>query len=510
MNDVCMAAFPASPVLASFRSRMTGHRVAMNLLLARILFAFAAAAVTASICVADTNKLNVLFLMSDDLRTELSCYGSKLAKTPNIDKLAASGVRFDRAYCQFPLCNPSRVSMLTGRQPMRTGVFGNRTDFREAHPDFVTLPELFKQNGWAALRAGKIFHGGIDDLKSWTEGGDPRRISGEAGLQRLDEDDVMFVQNRPGQDSAGRTRAQNSDRWIVLEGNGESHGDYRVADRTIDFLRRFKDQPFFMACGFVKPHSPPTAPQKFYDLYDPEKIPLPPDFAPRPTVPEGFPRAAIRPRNSDLFIGRDASPEEARQMIRAYAASTSWMDWNVGRVLAELDKLGLREKTIVVFWGDHGYQLGEKGKWSKAGSLFEQCARLPLIIAPPAAKGNGKVTKGIVESTDIYRTLAELCELKVPEGVQGRSLVPLLENPDAKWDHPAFTIWSEDGRTLHGVAVRTEKYRYAEFTGGGGGAMLFDQAADPDELKNLAADPRLASVRAELSKLIKNYISENQ
>jgi arylsulfatase A-like enzyme len=223
-------------------------------------------------------------------------------------------------------------------------------------------------------------------------------------------------------------------------------------------------------------------------------------------VPDGFPKAAIRPRNADLFIGRDASEQEAREMIRAYLASTAWMDWNVGRVLAELDRLGLRERTVVVFWGDHGYQLGERGKWSKAGSLFEQGTRTPFVVDAPRAKGNGRSTGRVVENLDIYRTLAELCGLRVPDGIEGRSLVPLLDDPARPWDHPAFTVWSEDGATFHGVAVRTERWRYAEFGPDGvNGAMLFDTRADPLELKNLAGDPKLAEARGELSRLVRAY-----
>ncbi len=459
---------------------------------------------------AETNRLNVLFIISDDLRAELGSYGSKLVKTPNLDKLASSGVRFDRAYCQFPLCNPSRASMLTGRQPSTTGVIGNRIDFRDQHPDFVTLPELFKQNGWLSVRAGKIFHGGLDDHPSWSENPEPRVNFNEPGARLVDEAEVKAIALASGTNSLAERRAQHSDRWVVLDGDGESHGDYKTATRTIELLRRFKEskEPFFIGCGFVKPHSPPAAPQKFYDLYDVEKIELPPDFAPRPTVPEGFPRAAIRPRNADLFMGRDASPEEAKQMIRAYAASTSWMDWNVGRVLDELDRLGLRTNTLIVFWGDHGYQLGEKGKWSKAGSLFEQGTRLPLIFALPNDT-KPKVVRAIVQSVDIYPTVAELCGLQA-KGVDGRSFASLLRNPEAEWNHPAFSVWSENGRTLHGVAVRTDKYRYAEFFEAGGGAMLFDEAADPHEMKNLADDPKLEAVRAEHSKLIKEYLSRYQ
>lgn len=489
--------------------------------------------------------LNVLFIISDDLRTECSCYGG-LAKTPNIDALAAAGIRFDRAYCQFPLCNVSRSSLLTGRSPLTTGILGNRGFFGDAHPDFISLPKWFMQHGYASLRTGKIFHGGIDDFEAWTEGGEPRGVGANddqekepVRLPSADPDegrplegsrsdakkadsaksDQPAAEKSPAdgktegkkaapRTSPGITRAQQSDRFIVLKGDGENHGDYKCADRAIEFLRRYKDsdKPFFLGCGFVKPHSPPTAPQKFYDLYDLDKIPLPPNFEPRPTVPEGFPKASIRPRNADLFIGRDASPEEAKQMIRAYLASTSFADFNVGRVIAELDKLGLRDNTIIIFWGDHGYQLGERGKWSKAGSLFEQGDRVPFIVCAPGAKGNGQPCERVVECIDLYPTLCQLCGLSLPAGLEGRSFVPLLENPKAEWNHPAYTVWSEDGKTIQGVAVRTEKWRYAEFgENGKNGAMLFDEAADPQELKNLADDPKYASVVAELSPLAKQY-----
>jgi arylsulfatase A-like enzyme len=461
-------------------------------------------------------KLNVLLIISDDLRPELGCYGSPLGKTPHIDALAASGVRFDRAYCQFPLCNPSRVSMLNSRQPVTTGIIDNRKNFRDTHPEFVSLPQHFKAHGYATLRTGKIFHGGIDDPLAWTEGGDRpgQRPAADDQAERSERGGAraLAVQNPPapakgkGQ-GKGRplTRAESSDRWLVLEGNGENHGDYNTADRAIAFLNKYKDQTFFLACGFAKPHSPPTAPRKYYDLYDPAAIPLPPDFAPRPTVPPGFPRGAIRPRNADLFIGRDATPQAAREMIRAYLASVAWMDRNTGRVLAELDRLGLRDKTVIVFWGDHGYQLGEKGKWSKAGSVWEKGTRVPLIIAAPGARGNGRASSRVVQSIDMYPTLTDLCALPRPVGLEGASLAPLLADPAAPWDRPAYSAWSEDGRHFTAVAVRTEAWRYAEFDGGKGGAMLLDPKADPDELKNLADDPQYQSVRAELSTLVKKY-----
>jgi len=458
-------------------------------------------------------KLNVLFLMSDDMRVELGCYGSMFAaKTPNLDALARAGVRFDRNYCQFPLCNPSRASLLTGRPATKTGVLGNRTDFRVAHPDWISLPQLFKENGYVSYRAGKIYHGGYDDPKAWTETGDSGGPTDDGGGAPVGKTMVIPRKQIPMPDGvlpplpADNSRAAYSDRIVILDGNGEGHGDYHTADRTIEHLRKYKDQPFFVACGFVKPHSPPTAPQRFFDLYDVNKIKLTPDFAAWPTVPPGFPSAAIRKRNADLFIGRGASEAEAREVIRAYIASISWVDWNVGRVLAELDRLGLRDNTIIVFTVDHGYQLGEKGKWSKAGSPFEMGTRVPMLMVVPGAKGNGQSCLRIVESLDIYPTLVELCGLPQPAGLDGKSLVPLLNKPQVPWDRPAYSVWSEDGQTLYGVAVRTEKWRYAEFgPDGQNGAMLFDPKADPLEMKNLADDPQHGQARAELSSLARKY-----
>jgi iduronate 2-sulfatase len=458
-------------------------------------------------------KPNVLFLMSDDMRVEIGCYGSMFgAKTPNLDALAKSGVRFDRNFCQFPLCNPSRASLFTGRNPTKTSVLGNRTDFRIAHPNWTTLPQLCGENGYATMRAGKLFHGGIDDAKSWNSPGETDHTTDDGSGPQVGHTKEIIRAEIPMPTGtlpplpADTARSSYSDRIVVLDGNGEDHGDYHTADRTIENLRKYKDQPFFIGCGFLKPHSPPTAPQNFLDWYDPAKIKLTPDFAAWPTVPPGFPSAAIRKRNADLFIGRGASEDAAREVIQGYLASISWTDWNIGRVLSELDKLGLRENTVVVFVADHGYQLGEKGKWSKAGSLFEMGTRVPLMISAPGMKGNGQSCTRIVESLDIYPTLVDLCGLPRQKEIEGASLLPLLQNPSAGWNKPAYSIWSEDGVTIHGTAVRTEKFRYAEFGENGiNGAMLFDPHADPLELKNLADDKQHKSTVAELSKLTRDY-----
>ncbi len=457
--------------------------------------------------------LNVLFFMSDDMRPELASYNSRFnVHSPNIDELGARGVRFDRNYCQFPLCNPSRSSLFTGHLPRETGVLGNNAAVVKAHPEWITLPHLFRQNGYTTLRTGKLFHAGLDDPAAWTDfDGDvesmhPTTIGKKMDLPRV-QIPMADGSMPPLPDNA---RADHSDEILVLDGDGEGAGDTLVADRAIKMLQQVAadpDKPFFVGCGFSKPHSPPQAPQRFFDMYDPEKITLPPDFAAWPTVPAGFPRAAIRPHNADLFIGRGASESEAKQVIRAYLASISWADWNLGRVVAELERLKLRENTVIVFVADHGYQLGEKGKWSKAGSLFEDGTRVPLIIDMPGAKGNGRACTRMVQSLDIYRTMCELAGLEVPAGVEGTSLVPLLSDPRGpKWDSTAYSIWSEDGRTIHGTAVRTEQWRYAEYgKDADNGAMLFDVHADPMELTNLADDPKHAATRAELSKLVKAY-----
>jgi len=440
-------------------------------------------------------KYNVLFIAADDLRPTLGSYGNTIVKTPNIDALAARGTQFNRAYAQFPLCNPSRSSLLSGQYPTQTGVMDNNTYFRTKHPEFVTLPQYFKDHGYATLRTGKIFHGGIDDAISWTEGGEPPNpaITGRAPSRTalgLDPD----ADEPPPDNTTAPRRAAASDRIVVLDGEGESHGDYKTATRAIRYLEEFKDKPFFLAVGFVKPHSPPTAPKKFFDLYDPEQIPLPPDFVSQPAAPAGFPQISVPKRNTDLFVGRSASPSEAREMIRAYYASTSFMDAQVGRVIAALERLHLRERTIIVFWGDHGYHLGEKGKWSKAYSLFDVGLRVPLIIGVPGAKS--QTCERTVQLLDLYPTLAELCGLPQPAAIEGHSVAALIKNPRASWSYPAYAITMYQGKL--GKSVTTERWHYVEWDDGKSGAILTDCLKDPFELKNLADDPVFAKTVREM------------
>ena len=460
--------------------------------------------------------LNVLFFMSDDMRPELGGYRSRFnVHSPNIDALGSHGVRFDHNYCQFPLCGPSRSSLFTGHLPRETGAWA--THKMAVWPSIIRIGSRCRGcsrkvvtrrcarassfiRGRTIIMAGLDFDGNTETMHPTQRGTKmvipPAQIPMPSGvLPPLPQDSE---------------KAANSDEILVLEGNGEGSEDYLVADRAIKMLNQVAadpSKPFFVGCGFSKPHSPPTAPQRFFDMYDPAMIQLPPDFAAWPTVPPGWPKAAIRPRNADLFIGRGASESEAKQVIRAYIASISWVDWNLARVIAELERLKLRDNTVIVFVADHGYQLGENGKWSKAGSLFEGGSSVPLIIDMPGAKGNGRACTRMVQSIDIYRTLAEICHLDVPAGVEGTSLVPLLQDPRGpKWDQPGYTIWSEDGSTIHGTAVRTEQWRYAEYgKEAANGVLLFDMQADPMQLRNLADDPKHAATRAELSKLVNAY-----
>jgi iduronate 2-sulfatase len=455
----------------------------------------------AAIAHAAASRPNVLLICSDDLRPELGCYGVAGIKTPHIDALAARSVRFNRAYAQFPLCGPSRASMLTGRYPTTTKIMDNTRWVGGLFPEWKTLPRIFRDNGYETRRTGKIFHGDLDDTDAWMEGGTKRKFEGAAPSPP--------PPRPPGAPKAQSRDRSNGDRAIVLEGEGEKHNDHLSATRTIEFLRRAKEsgRPFFIACGFGKPHNPPEAPKRFYDLYDPAKMTLPVDFAPNITPPPGAPLSLTM--NGDLFLYRDASETEAREMKRGYWAAVSFVDEQVGRVMAALDASGLAQNTIVVFWGDHGYHLGEKGKWSKHSSLFEVGTRVPLLISVPASPANGRVCERIVESIDIYPTLTELCGLATSDGLEGASLRPLLREPTTAWDRPAYSFARDYTRAkrpeeVTGAAIRTERWRYAEWYEGKEGAILYDHTNDPLELKNLAADPAYAATVKELkAKLVR-------
>ena len=438
-------------------------------------------------------KPNVLFIAVDDLNNALGCYGHSLVKSPNIDRLAKRGVRFDRAYCQFPLCSPSRVSLMTGFRPDTTRIYDLKTDFRQSSPisNAVTLAQLFRQNGYSVARVGKIFHYGVpgqigtpglDDPKSWDRALYPR------GRDKDEENKLTNYTPKRGLGSALV--------FLAADGWDEEQTDGKVASEAVRLLEENKDRPFFLAVGFYRPHCPYVAPKKYFDLYPLEKIQLPQD---PPNDLDDIPSAALwtKPPNWDL------TAQQLGESLRAYYAAITFMDAQVGKVLDALDRLGLRDNTIIVFWSDHGYLTGQHGQWMKM-SLFEESARVPFLIAAPNAKAKGKGCGRTVELLDIYPTLAELAGLPAPANLHGRSLRPLLDNPRAKWDKPAYTQVTRGGgrNQFMGYTVRTERWRYTEWDAGKKGIELYDHRNDPRELRNLAHDPKHARIAEEMKRLL--------
>lgn len=419
-------------------------------------------------------NLNVLFIAIDDLNTRLGCYGFDHISSPHIDRLAGQGVRFDRAYCQYPSCGPSRTSVLTGLRPQTTGMINNRMFFRELVPNVVTLPQLFKKNGYHTARVGKVFHqrvpmdigtSGADDPASWHEVVNPR------GRDK-DEEDLLTIYTP-------QLGLPDSMSYLKADGIDTEQTDGKVADEAIRLLEKHKDRPFFIAAGFYRPHLPYIAPSGYFDIYDLDDTPLtklPGNYRDR------VPAAALSSTPDWPNFG--TTEKEARECILAYDACVSFVDQQVGRLLDAVDRLGLRENTIVVLWGDHGYHLGEHGLWRK-NSLYEESARAPLIFRVPGIEPAVKGSPAIVEFVDLYPTIADLAGITPPVELDGVSLKPLLETPEATWDRPAFT------QTLFvdvpGYSVRTDRWRYVEWGNSGDkGVELYDQLDDPKEMNNLA------------------------
>jgi uncharacterized sulfatase len=442
--------------------------------------------------VTGADRPNVLLIMADDLNCRLGCYGDPQVKSPNIDRLAREGVRFDRAYCQFPLCSPSRSSFLTGRRPDSTGVLTNpgnsdHPHFRDKLPDVVSMPELFRKNGYSVARVGKLYHynvpngigtPGLDDARSWDKTFNPK------GRDKDDEPHIFSLVK--GQ--FGGTLS-----WLAADGADAEQTDGIAARQAVELMRENKDKPFFLAVGFYRPHTPYVAPKKYFEMYPVSSIKL-------PSVPAGhdaaIPAAAVANRKPEE---KGLTDDLRRQAIQAYHASTSFMDARVGELLDALDKLDLAKKTIVVFVSDHGYHLGEHNLWQKM-SLFDGVARVPLIIRAPGNMGAGKASPRPVEMIDVYPTLAEYCGLKAPAELEGLSLKAFLDNPSAARERPAYTQVRRpmaDGRS-----VRTERHRYTEWNKGAKGRQLYDLDADPLEMNNLAADPAQAETVSRLSKLL--------
>lgn len=454
---------------------------------------------------ADPPKRNVLMIVSDDLAARLHCYGDPVVKTPNLDRFAARAVRFEHAYCQFPLCNPSRTSFLTGLRPDTTRVWNNQVQFRDTTPDAQSLGQTFQKAGYYVARVGKLYHFGVpgqigtdgmDDPNSWQERFNPKG---------RDVDDVSLIEGiakGPDGKSIWKTGWENNQLGARLsrhaaDGTDEEQTDGKVADQAIKLLELHKDRPFFLCAGFYRPHTPYVSPKKYFELYPVEKIAL-------PTVPAGYrdtvPAAALRTKPEEEGM----SDEQRRQTIQAYFASMSLMDAQAGRILDALDRLGLATNTVVVFLSDHGYHLYEHQLWQKR-TLFENASRVPLMVAAPGG-AKGRVCRRTVELVDLHATLADLAGLEIPKSLDGVSLRALVENPDTAWDRPAITQVQREGPRgpeLMGYSIRTEQWRFNDW--GKAGCELYDEEKDPLEMTNLAGredmKPVIETLRRRLNEI---------
>ncbi|MCP4855674.1 MAG: sulfatase [Fuerstiella sp.] len=438
-------------------------------------------------------KPNILFIAADDLRPQLGCYGYTQMITPHLDALARRGLVFERAYCQAATCRASRLSLLTGMRPDSTRIHTNGgPHFRSRMPDLVTLPQMFRNSGYRSLSLGKIFHGAFkvrskwNDPTSWSESEwwpGPRYYYSPEGIASARR-------------TFARTNPPNVDDWVnqfVLGQAWEAPDiednvlyDGQVADKAIETLRRIHEEPFFLAVGFLKPHLPFVAPKKYWDLYPADQV----SAADNQYAPIGSPPYAMtswgHPRSYTDIPKKGPIPEQlVHKLTRGYAACASYVDAQVGRVLAELDQLGLRDNTIVVFWGDHGFHLGENGVWGKTTN-FELATRVPLIISGPDINAAGQSTKALVELVDLYPTLCELAGLNRPGHLEGRSLAPLLDTPNQAWNQVALSQFPRGD--VMGRSMRTDRWRFTRWAKANRtvGLELYDHETDPAENHNLA------------------------
>ncbi len=439
--------------------------------------------------------LNVLFIAVDDLRPEIGCYGAAHMQTPHLDRLAAQGMLFERAYCQVAVCNPSRNSVLSGCRPDTTGIFDNQHFLRGEMPQVLTLPQHFKNHGYTTLSLGKVFHHSDrepgDDPLSWSE---PAWYHGQPYRHWFTKASLDYVKQLKALPKDKQPKQLRAAPFEAADETDEVYPDGQTAVKAIETLQRLKTEakPFFLAVGFVKPHLPFTCPRKYWDLYPADSIHMPANAA----RPENAPEPAFH--NNYELRSYGTVPENGKipdamapHLIRGYRACVSFMDAQLGKVLDELDRLGLRENTLIVLWGDHGYHLGENGLWTKMTN-FELGTRSPLILSAPGMKTAGQRTKALVEFVDIYPTLAELCSLPLPKQLEGASFAPLLEKPDREWKKAAFSQYLRPGKPpVMGRSIRTRDWRYTEWHDPKQnlvGTELYDAA----ESKNLAADPEQA------------------
>ncbi len=449
-------------------------------------------------------KKNVLFIAVDDLRTQLGCYGVPWIQSPNIDALAAEGTVFKRAYCQQAICGPSRASVLSGCRPDTTGVHNLETSLREAMPDVLSLPEHFKNNGYETVSVGKIYHHAKDDLQGWSK--EPFQSKGDwQGRGYLTDEAIETIKEGDMQrEAAGDKRRGLGPAFEAADVPDDAYHDGKDAQAAMQELDRLSqgDKPFFLALGFHKPHLPFNAPKAYWDLYDADSLPL----AKNPFFPKGITTYSLA--DFGELRGYFAVPKEgpvpealARQLIHGYSACVSYMDAQMGKVIAHLKQLGVYDDTIIVLWGDHGWKLGEHNSWCKH-SNFEIDTQAPLIARVPGMQGNA--TDRLVEFVDMYPSLCELSGLAVPAHCEGQSFVPLMKNPDQAGKQAAFSQYPR--HAVMGYTMRTDRYRYTEWLDADDQSVkareLYDHSVDDQENENIAEsadEALLAALSQQLS-----------
>ncbi|MGI5818533.1 MAG: sulfatase [Armatimonadota bacterium] len=448
---------------------------------------------------------NVLFIPVDDLRPQLRCFGHERMISPNIDRLAAEGTAFVRTHCQQAVCAPSRASLLSGLRPDSTRVWDLQTPLREACPEVTTLPQHFRGSGYTAISLGKVYHHRVnDDPDGWSEAPWGARFSTH-GSDELRQERVEA--NRVDRE-AGRRPGWRGPSTEAMDAPDERFGDGEITLRAIEEMRRLAEAPapFFLAVGYHRPHLPFACPQRYWDMYPEESI----DLADNPFAPEDCPEIALHNwgelrQYSDIPREGDLPEEKARELIRGYYACTTFIDTQVGMLLDELERQGLRDNTVVCLWGDHGWQLGEHGLWCKH-SNFETSTHSPLVISAPGQGTVGEGTEALCEFVDIYPTLCELTGLDLPAHLEGVSLAPLMEDPSREWKRAAFSQYPRAGDVM-GYSMRTDRHRYTEWQAARGAGEviateLYDHEVDPGENVNIAAREENAGLLLELSAML--------
>ena len=509
MNSLRIIATAAAGVPPNFRA-------SSSLRIAAVTFAAVGALLASHMASAQDDGAepgpppNVLFILIDDLRPQLGAYGFAGMHTPNMDRLAEEGLVFRQAYSQWPVCGPSRASLLSGLRPDSSGVYYNGQRLRSAVPDVVSLPEHFKNHGYRTLSVGKVYHARDDDLQAWSE--PPWRVAAnDDNWQGYASEESRELRLRLWQEALAAdpdARLYQFNARAVERAYLPDHlyRDGRIADKAAAVLRENADRPFFLAAGFVKPHLPFAAPGRYWDLYDRSALrPMPNSSRPAgstdiPYIYSELQSYAGIPADTGLL------EEEVLELIHGYYASVSFVDAQVGKLLDELDRLGLRENTIVVLVGDHGFHLGEQAIWAKH-SLFELSLHTPLIVSAPGQRTRGAATGALVELVDIYPSLAELAGLEPPPRTDGESFVPLLDDPDRRGKESALSQYRhfrEPYRDIMGYSIRTERYRYSiwrdmQRAGAVFAAELYDLSGELSETINVAGEPRYADIVEDLS-----------